>query len=111
MMKTQQLHELLLALGISRRYCGHDITVQAVQLILRDPDRLLCVRRGIYAPIAAQRQCDERAVGQNIRTVIRRAWQINRPLLEQLARYPLEREPTVSEFLNILAAYLGRLSE
>lgn len=107
---TRQIHELLYSLGIGRHYLGHDITAQALQLILTDKDRLLSVKEKIYLPIAAQRQCDWRAVERNIRTVIRRAWMLNRPLLEQMAIYPLEYEPSATEFLDILTAYLEHIS-
>lgn len=107
-MDTREIHDLLHTLGIGRQYLGHGIAVQAIQLILSDENRLLCAKSGIYTPIAAQRQCDWRTVERNLRTVIRRAWTLNRPLLEQMALYPLAREPTVAEFLDILAVYLSR---
>lgn len=109
-MNTRQIHELLYTLGIGRHYLGHNITVQALQLILSDKDSLLCVKDGIYAPIAAQQHRDWRSIERNIRTVIRRAWTLNRPMLEHIALYPLEREPTVTEFLDILSVYAGHIS-
>ena len=109
-MNTRQIHELLYTLGIGRHYLGHNITVHAIQLILCDKDSLLHVKDGVLIPIAAQHQCDWRAVERNIRTVIHRAWTLNRPLVEHMALYPLDHEPTVTEFLDILSAYVGPTS-
>lgn len=109
-MNTRHIHELLYTLGIGRHYLGHNITVHAIQIILCDKDSLLCVKNGIYGPIAAQHQCDWRCIERNIRTVIRRAWMLNRPFLEHMALYPLDHEPTVTEFLDIFAAYVGQSS-
>ena len=83
-MNTRQIHELLYTLGIGRHYLGHNITVDAIQLILCDKDSLLHVKDGVLIPIAAQHQCDWRAVERNIRTVIHRAWTLNRPLVEHM---------------------------
>ena len=105
-MNTSQIHELLHSLGIGRHYLGHNITVHAIELILCDKDSLLCVKNRIYRPLAAQHNCDWRAVERNIRTVIHRAWLLNRPLIEHMALYPLDHEPSVAEFLDILSAYV-----
>ena len=109
-MSIRQIHELLYKLGIGRNYLGHNIIVLAIQIILRDKDCLLCVKDGIYLPIAEQHQCEWRTVERNIRTVIHRAWTLNRPLVEHMALYPLDHEPTVTEFLDILAEYAGPTS-
>ena len=109
-MSLRQIHELLYKLGIGRNYLGHNIIVLAIQIILRDKDCLLCVKDGIYLPIAEQHQCEWRTVERNIRTAIRRAWKLNRPFLEQMAFYPLEDEPTVTEFLDILSVFVSRIS-
>ncbi|MBQ7850566.1 MAG: sporulation initiation factor Spo0A C-terminal domain-containing protein [Clostridia bacterium] len=107
-MDTKSIHELLLTLGIGRQYLGHNITAQAVALVMRDENSLLCVKKGIYMPIAAARQCDWRTVERNIRTVIHRAWTMHSDSLSRIAFYPLRHEPSVSEFLDILVSHLLR---
>lgn len=102
-MHPQSTSELLYTLSIGRQYLGHSITVQAVELVLRDENRLLCVKQGIFVPLGRQRGCDWRTIERNIRTVIRRAWRTSPSRLAELAVYPLQREPTVTEFLDILA--------
>lgn len=107
-MKTYAINELLLTLGIGRQYLGHSITVQAIRMVIHDENCLLCVKHGIFLPIAAQRMCDWRTIERNMRTVIHRAWTLNADRLAELAVYPLRREPTVTEFLDILSSYLTR---
>ena len=107
-MNTCQIRELLCSLGIGRNYLGHNILIEAIQRILCDKNRLLHVKDEILRPIAMQHQCDWRTVERNIRTVIHRAWKLNRPLIESMARYPLDQEPTVTEFLDMLTEYVTR---
>lgn len=107
-MNSRDIHELLLALGIGRQYLGHNITAQAISIVLKDENSLLCVKKGIYIPIAEERHCDWRTVERNIRTVIHRAWSLAGERLSGLALYSLSREPSVSEFLDILSSYLLR---
>lgn len=107
-MTTQRISELLYTLGVGRQYLGHNITLQAVEMVLHDENRLLCVKQGIFVPLGQQRGCDWRTIERNIRTVIRRAWRTSPGRLSELAVYPLRREPTVTEFLDILAVSLMR---
>lgn len=107
-MTTQRISELLYTLGVGRQYLGHNITLQAVEMVLHDENRLLCVKQGIFVPLGQQRGCDWRTIERNIRTVIRRAWRTSPGRLSELAVYPLRREPTVTEFLDILAVSLLR---
>ena len=109
-MYTKRIHELLLTLGIGHQYLGHNITAQAVAIVIRDENCLLCVKKGIYMPIAAARQCDWRTVERNIRTVIHRAWTLHSDSLSRIAFYQLKQEPSVSEFLDILVSHLLRQS-
>lgn len=106
-MQKKKIHELLLSLGIGRQYSGHSITVQAVQMVIEDEDRLLRLKQSIYQPLAAQRSCDWRTIERNIRTVIHRAWRMNAEGLSSLAIYPLQSAPTVTEFLDILSVYIA----
>ena len=107
-MNPRSIHELLLTLGIGHQYLGHNITAQAIAIVMRDENSLLCVKKGVYMPIAAARQCDWRTVERNIRTVIHRAWTLHGDSLARIAFYPLRQEPSVSEFLDILVSHLLR---
>ena len=109
-MTTHMIHELLLTLGIGRQYLGPSITVEAITMVIRDENCLLCVKHGIFQPLADKRSCDWRTIERNMRTVIHRAWTFNTDRLMELAVYPLRREPTVTEFLDILSSYMMRQS-
>lgn len=107
-MASQKTSELLYTLGIGRQYLGHSITLEAVEMVLRDENRLLCVKQGIFVPMGQRRGCDWRTIERNIRTVIRRAWRMSPGRLSEMAVYPLRREPTVTEFLDLLAVRVMR---
>lgn len=102
------LQNTLRELGIPRTYCGYKLTIAAVELGLQDEDRLLSVTKEIYWAVADQCGCDRSHVERNIRTIIMRAWSVNRPLLLDIAGYPLEAPPSVSEFIDMLVSYLQR---
>ena len=99
---------LLETLGISRCYNGHSMAVEAVLVVLQDEETLRNIRRQVYARVAVRRQSSWCCVERDMRTVIRRAWQINAALLRRMAPYPLDEAPTVKEFIEIVALYTLR---
>lgn len=107
-MNDIRIHELLRSLGIGRQYLGHGITVQAINMVMQDENCLLCVKQGIFIPLSTRRSCDWRTIERNMRTVIHRAWTLNAERLMELAIYPLRREPTVTEFLDIVSSHILR---
>ena len=107
-MELRIITDDLRALGIGRQYLGYNLTIKAVRMVIADENRLLCVKRGIFLPIAQQEQCDWRTIERNIRTAIRRAWKVNRDYLIELARYPMHQEPTVTEFVEILSEHAAQ---
>lgn len=100
--------DILRQLGIGRNYCGFRAAVMAIELALEDEDRLLCVKRDIYGAIAERTGVSVTAVERNLRTVIRRAWQVNPELLNHMAGYPLKHAPSVCAFIEIVSGYLER---
>jgi len=104
------IQDTLHALGITRNYRGFRRTVIAVELILEKPERLENVTREVYYIVADTCHCNHAAVERNLRTVIDRAWRISPTLLRHMAGFPLEQQPTVSEFLEILANYIRKNS-
>ena len=104
-MKTT-IQKTLCALGITRNYDGYRLILAAVQLAVEDEDRLRLVTKEIYRPVSILRCCPLANVERNIRTVIFRAWKVTRPLLSQLAGFPLEAPPAVSHFIEMMASHL-----
>ena len=52
--------------------------------------------------------CKWTTVERNIRTAVARAWSVNRSLLLEMAGYPLDTEPSASEFIEIIATHIIR---
>ena len=107
-METKIITADLRTLGIGRQYLGYNITIQAVRMVLNDENRLLCIKQGVFVPLSEKQQCDWRTIERNIRTIIHRAWHVNRPYLSELAGYPMHQEPTVTEFVEMLSAHILR---
>lgn len=104
-MESQKIMLDLRRLGIGRQYYGYRFAIKAVRMVLLDEDCLLCIKRGIYLPMSAEERRDWRTIERNIRTIIHRAWCINPEYLSELAGFPLNREPTVTEFVDMLTAH------
>lgn len=107
-METQTIIGDLRQMGIGRQYLGYNLAIKAVRMVVLDEDRLLCIKQGVYIPLARQHQCDWRAVERNIRTIIHRAWHVNHAYMSELAGYPIRQEPTVTEFLDMLSDHILR---
>ena len=100
------IQKTLRALGITRNYDSYRMILAAVQLAVEDEDRLRLVTKEIYRPVSILCCCPLANVERNIHTVIFRVWKVNRPLLSQLAGFPLEAPPAVSHFIEMLANHL-----
>lgn len=100
---AQEIRGLLRRLGITENYTGFRCTVCAVQLSMDDPARLKSVTKLIYPDVARRCLSTWQRVECNIRTVSAVAWANNRPLLTELAGFPLIRRPANASFLAILA--------
>lgn len=105
------VQDTLRLLGVTRCYKGVQHTAYAIYLAVQDESRLEAVTKKIYMETASHFGCNWTAVERNIRTTVARAWKINRPLLLEMAGYPLTCTPTASEFIEILASYILRSSQ
>ena len=105
------VQDILRLLGITRCYKGFNHTAYAVYLVTQDESRLAAVTKEIYMETASYFNCKWTAVERNIRTAAERAWKVNRPLLCEMAPYPLPCTPSASEFIEILASYILRSSQ
>ena len=103
-----EIQKVLYALGITHNYMGYYQAAYAIDLILKDENCLLNVSKEIYQHIADLDGCTFSAVERNLRTVSRRAWEINPKLLSKMAGYPLDEPPKPSEFIENIAIYLLR---
>lgn len=103
-----RIEDLLMSLGITRNYRGYRRTALAIQLAMEREERLEAVTKEIYWEVARLCDCTWTAVERNIRTVVQRAWRVNPARLAEMARYPLEKPPTASQFIALTAACLRR---
>lgn len=97
------IYGLLFRLGVTHCYRGFYETAHAVYLCVESPEKLLAVTKDLYPSVAKQYQTTGESVGRNIRTVIHHVWKNNPALLEDLARRPLYKRPSTSQFIAILA--------
>ena len=105
------VQELLQSLGIGHRFLGNAILEQALELALEEESRLCCVSRHLYPLICERRNCCPSSIERNVRTVISYVWRTHADRLREIAGYELIQQPTVTEFLDILATYLMRTSQ
>lgn len=95
-------------LGIGKNYKGFRFAYYALMLVLQDEDKLENLKQDVLIPVAMTCGTSYSAVERGLRTVIQRAWFVNPGLLREMARFPLDRQPTVSEFLVIISTHVMR---
>lgn len=105
------VQDVLRLFGITRCSKGFKHTAYAIYLAVQDESRLEAVTKEIYMETASHFNCKWTAVERNIRTAMARAWKVNRPLLLEMAGYPLTCPPAASEFIELLASYILRSSQ
>ena len=98
-----KVYDVLTRLGITPNYKGFHYTAYAVKMAVEDPEQLALATKRLYPDVAKHYRANVATVERNIRTVIAFAWERNPKYLEELATYPLQRKPTASQFLSILA--------
>ena len=103
-----RIYDLLYRLGVTAHYTGFFYTSHALLLSLRQPERLLLVTKWLYPDVAKHYQTTWQAVEHAIRTVVAAAWKTNRELLCDLAGQSLEKKPSPTHFLRILAESLAK---
>lgn len=103
-----EISEVLRRLGIGRHYLGYSSTLNAIEMVLEDENRLFCLKQAVFVPLSNRQHCDWRTIERNIRTVIHRAWYVNPSFLMEMACYPLQQAPTVTEFIDMVSAYILR---
>ena len=100
------VYDLLYKCGLMANYTGFFYVSYAVYLIQLQPERLLLVTKWLYPEVAEHYRTNWKAVERNIRTAVRTAWELRPEILELMAGGRLEKRPSNTRFLAILAAYL-----
>ncbi len=97
----------LCKLGICPTYIGYREMCLAIRLTLEEPARLTALVRQIYTPVGQTTDKNWTAVERNLRTVVRRAWEVNPTYLVEIAGRPLAHKPETGEFLAMMWGYLA----
>ncbi|BDF68045.1 sporulation initiation factor Spo0A C-terminal domain-containing protein [Pseudoflavonifractor phocaeensis] len=96
--------KLLRNLGITANYEGFHHCLAALEVINREPEALMQVTKRLYPAVAERYGITWKAVEIGLRRTVKRAWDSNPDFLRELNGRPLPDRPTVSQFLDILAA-------
>ena len=99
----------LKSFGLSCFYRGFPCITHAILLVVQDESRLDKVMSDVYAPTAFALCMDVRHVERNIRTVVQRAWQVDKDRLSLIAGYKLDGQPSASQFIEIIANYVRKI--
>lgn len=102
-----KIYALLQQMGATSSYTGFFHTAYAVLLTVKEPRRLLLVTKWLYPDVADYFHTSWYAVERNIRTVVNQIWKTHPEDLSRLAGYPLNKRPSSSQFIFILAEYLA----
>ena len=95
--------QLLRKLGITKIYKGYEQAIYCISLAVEDDFRLTAITKEIYMVTATKFGCKWTAIERNMRTIVKHAWTTNKSFLCNIAGYPINHEPTVSEFIEIIA--------
>ncbi|MCD8242126.1 MAG: sporulation initiation factor Spo0A C-terminal domain-containing protein [Lachnospiraceae bacterium] len=101
------VRELLLHLGITPNYIGYFYLIDALEMAVEEPQRLLLVTKLIYPEVARHHDVSAQAVERCLRTVAETAWRTNPELLQRIAGHPLCGRLNVSSLLAVLACELA----
>lgn len=99
--------ELPLKLGIHSTYKGYRFLVASLELALEDENNLLFITKNIFPVVANKYHTNSNCIERDIRTVIHACWNSPcREVLQSMTPYPLQKPPTVGEFIDILYWYI-----
>lgn len=101
-----QIADFLRQLGIWGKLTGHKYLVSAIAQTVNDPSRIQYITKGLYPDLAKLYGSTASRVERAMRTAINAWWRRgDRELLEASTGFKLQRRPTNSEFIELLANY------
>lgn len=102
---------LLRSLGLNACQVGFFYTARAVQLAVREPERLSLVTKLLYPDVGRQCGVSAQAVERGIRAAAQTAWAAEPAEVQSLSPAPLDRKPRPSLFIALLAAQFSPSEE
>lgn len=101
---------VLRGLGVTGRLVGFRYTIFMVERVVENPDQILLITKRLYPDTGRRFGVSAGSVERAVRNLIRFCWDwTDHSYLEQIAGTPLQRAPTNSDFIDMLAGYLRRL--
>lgn len=103
----KRTRELVIYLGVRDVYFGYDFLITALDFLMEDESLRHFPGKILFPRIAAKYYVNTICVERDLRTIITKCW--NSPYRERLvsiATMPLDKKPTVTEFINILYWHL-----
>lgn len=88
-----------------KRYKGHECLLCAVRLCMEDERALNSITKSLYPAVAKALRLTRGSVERNIRYLIEKCWRDHAAYMQELAGYPLYRQPTNAEFIDILVRH------
>lgn len=103
------MRTLLDRLGISSKYKGYRMLIQAIEIAIEDETAVSDISGRIYRRIAAETGITETNVEKNIRMAIRMFWEYgDHTLYAGVAGFPATERPSNAAFIGAVASYLIR---
>ena len=98
---------LLRMLGASGKLAGFRYAVYMIEQVRDHPEKIQLVTKNLYMKTAMLYGTTPNSVERNVRTLICTCWRYpDHTLLDQIAGFAMKTQPTNSQFIDILAAYL-----
>ena len=100
----ERIGQQLRRMNIPGKLKGHRYLVDAIKQVTDDPQRLDYITKGLYLDIAKQYGTTGGKVERAMRHAIKRCWEKGgRGALEEMIGFQLQRRPTNSEFIDLVA--------
>ena len=92
------------SVGVSdvRSSIGVRQLIQAVEMVMENPDTIHALQKEVYDVIALQYSVSWGAIERNLRIISQRAWDADSLYMERLAGYPMSKRPTASQLIEII---------
>ena len=103
----REVYGTIRKLGATSKYKGYYFVAEAIRMTMEFQERPMKITKDIYPKLAKKFKSKPSNIEHDIRTIVNVCWENHRERLEEIAGYPLEYRPTNSEFVDMIAFYLG----
>lgn len=105
--KPLTAEQLLRRLGVTGRLAGFRYTVSLVEQVAENPECIRLITKRLYPDTARQFGVTASSLERSVRTLVRICWEREEhEFLDHIAGCHVERRPSNTEFIDVLASYL-----